>query len=108
MGFVRKLTLGTGALTGLGIGALGYLGASTTIISPLPQDDPIWRSKAYAQYNAHHNAATQDICVKRIPLSKIRPELLQREGDLALELCRGVWSGLGESHETPELRSPHH
>ena len=29
-------------------------------------------------------------------MSKIKPELLEREGDLALEFCRGVWGGLGE------------
>ncbi len=98
MGIVRKLTLCTGVLAGLGTGALGYLRTSTTIISPLPQDDPLWRSKSYAKYNTHHNAPMQDICVKRIPLDKIRPELLQHDGDLALEFCRGVWSGLGEMH----------
>lgn len=94
MGIIRKLTVGSGALTG---GVLGYLGAATTIISPLPQDDPLWRSKSYAKYNAHQNASTQDVCLKKIPLNKIRPELLQNEGDLALEFCRGVWGGLGET-----------
>jgi hypothetical protein len=93
MGLIRKLTLGTGVLTGLG---MGYLGAVTTIISPLPEDDPLWRSKSFAAYNSHRNPSTQDVCIKRIPLSKIKPELLQHEGDLALEFCRGVWGGLGE------------
>ncbi|KAL2176572.1 uncharacterized protein P884DRAFT_225468 [Thermothelomyces heterothallicus CBS 202.75] len=92
MGIIKKVTLGT---VGLGAGALGYLGLSTTIVSPLPADDPLWRSKSYAQFNTHHNASTQDVCLKRIPLSKIKPELLQRDGDLALEFCRGVWSGIG-------------
>lgn len=98
MGFVRKLTLCTGVLTGLGTGVLGYLGASTAIISPLPEDDPLWRSKSYAKYNSHRNASTQDICIKRVPLGRIKPELLQHEGDLALEFCRGVWSGLGKAN----------
>ncbi|KAK0625164.1 hypothetical protein B0T17DRAFT_590823 [Bombardia bombarda] len=92
MGLIKK-TLLTGALTGAGV--LGYIGATTTIISPLPKDDPIWSSRTYAKYNMHQNPATQDVCVKRIPLSKIRPELLQKEGDLAVEFSRGVWSGLG-------------
>lgn len=99
MGIIRKATLCT---VGLGAGAVGYLGLSTTIISPLPDDDPLWRSKSYAKFNSHRNASTQDICVKRIPLSKIKPELLQHEGDLALEFCRGVWSGIGE---TPMMRA---
>ncbi|KAK4124439.1 hypothetical protein N657DRAFT_391297 [Parathielavia appendiculata] len=95
MGIARKLTLCTGVLTGLGTGVLGYLGATTTIVSPLPEDDPLWRSKSYAAYNSHRNPSTQDICTKRISLSRIKPELLNHEGDLALEFCRGVWGGLG-------------
>ncbi|KAK4154330.1 hypothetical protein C8A00DRAFT_42917 [Chaetomidium leptoderma] len=108
MGIVRKLTLCTGVLTGLGTGVLGYVGASTTIVSPLPEDDPLWRSKSYAAYNSHRNASTQDICVKRIPLSKIKPELLQHEGDLALEFCRGVWSGLGYRFQRAYLARKYH
>ncbi|KAJ4291378.1 hypothetical protein N0V88_005971 [Collariella sp. IMI 366227] len=92
MGIIKRALLGTGVLTG---GVVGYLGAATTIISPIPKDDPLWASKSYAKYNLYQNPSTQDLCVKRIPLSKIKPELLQREGDLALEFCRGVWSGLG-------------
>ncbi|KAK3937145.1 hypothetical protein QBC46DRAFT_393370 [Diplogelasinospora grovesii] len=92
MGIIRK-TFYTTVLTGASV--FGYLGSTTTLISPLPQDDPFWRSRSFARYNVHHNACTQDICVKRIPLDKIRPELLQKEGDLVLEFCRGVWGGLG-------------
>ena len=100
MGFLRKLKVFTGIATGVGAGALGYLGASTTVISPLPHDDPLWRSSSHAKYNLHQNPSTQDICIKRIPLSKIKPELLQNEGDLALEFCRGVWGGLGETRRS--------
>jgi hypothetical protein len=106
MGLIRRLTLGTGGLTGLG---MGYLAAVTTIVSPLPEDDPLWRSKSYAAYNSHRNPSTQDVCIKRIPLSRIKPELLQREGDLALEFCRGVWGGLGEGliRGQPPCHLPH-
>lgn len=104
MGIIRK-TIYTGVLTGLGVA--GYLGASTTLARPLPRDDPLFSSKIYSQYNKHHNGSAQDVVVKRIPLSKIRPELLQNEGDLAVEFCRGVWSGLGTSlppsNQTPLL-----
>jgi hypothetical protein len=104
MGIIRK-TIYTGVLTGLGVA--GYLGASTTLARPLPRDDRLFSSKIYSQYNKHHNGSAQDVVVKRIPLSKIRPELLQNEGDLAVEFCRGVWSGLGTSlppsNQTPLL-----
>ncbi|KAH8904644.1 hypothetical protein BR93DRAFT_899831 [Coniochaeta sp. PMI_546] len=92
MGIIRK-TIYTGVLTGLGVA--GYLGAATTLVRPLPRDDPLWSSKIYAQYNKHQNGSAQDVVVKRIPLDKIRPELLEKEGDLTVEFCRGVWSGLG-------------
>jgi len=105
MGIIRKAALCT---VGLGTGALGYLGLSTTIVSPLPGDDPLWRSTSYAKFNSHRNASTQDICLKRIPLSKIRPELLQHEGDLALEFCRGVWSGLGYRFQRAYLARKYH
>lgn len=95
MGIIKK-TIYTGVLTGAGV--LGYLGLTTTITCPLPQDDPLWRSKTYAKYNQFANPSTQDIVTKTIPLSKIKPELLQREGDLVVEFSRGVWSGLGRFH----------
>ncbi|KAK3984251.1 hypothetical protein QBC44DRAFT_337336 [Cladorrhinum sp. PSN332] len=93
MGIIKK-TIYTTALTGTSL--LAYLGAATTVLSPLPDGDPLLRSKIYSKYNVHRNASTQDIAIKRIPISQIKPELLQKEGDLALEFCRGVWGGLGK------------
>ena len=61
MGIIRK-TLYTGVLTGASV--VGYLGLTTTITCPLPSDDPLWRSKAYAQFNKHRNPSTQDIVTK--------------------------------------------
>lgn len=76
---------------------VGYLEATTSMTRPLAQDDRIWSSDAFSKYNKHRNPSTQDIVIKRIPLSKICPELLWNEGDLAVEFCRGIWSGLGSS-----------
>lgn len=94
MGIIRKTALGVTVGTAA---ALGYLHVATSIIAPIPLNDAIYTSSAYKKYNPHQNPATNDICVKTIPLNRIRPELLQKEGDLALELCRGVWHGWGES-----------
>ena len=105
MGLIKK-TFYTGVL---GTSALvGYLATTTSIICPLPRNDPIWTSKVYSKYNIQKNPSTQDVCIKRIPLSKIRPELLQNEGDLAVEFCRGVWSGWGESLIFSAKLSIHH
>ncbi|KAF3763442.1 hypothetical protein M406DRAFT_261325 [Cryphonectria parasitica EP155] len=90
MGIIKR-TFYTTVLTGTAF--VGYIAGTTSIICPLPRDDPIWSSKTYARYNIYNNPTTQDVCIKRVPLDKIRPELLQKEGDLAVEFCRGVWAG---------------
>ncbi|OAQ60338.1 FAD linked oxidase [Pochonia chlamydosporia 170] len=74
-------------------GLAAYLAAKNPVISPIAASDAIWSSKLFKRYNPSANPATQDVCIKRIPLDKIRPELLKNPGDLALEYCRGVWAG---------------
>ncbi|RGP62695.1 hypothetical protein FSPOR_9082 [Fusarium sporotrichioides] len=75
--------------------AAAYLASQNPVISPLPANDPIWSSRLFRRANPNGNPATQDVVIKRIPLDNIRPELLQKNGDLALEFCRGIWSGWG-------------
>ncbi|KAK8008382.1 hypothetical protein PG991_010933 [Apiospora marii] len=84
---------GTVAGTGLGV---AYLAASTTLITPIPRDDALWQSKTLKKLNHLENPVLADICIKRIPLSKIRPELAADEAALTAEFARGVWSGWGE------------
>lgn len=76
-------------------GLVAYLATKNQIVSPLASSDPIWTSSVYAKYNPSSNPATQDVCIKRIPMNKIRPDLLEHPNKLALEYCRGVWSGFG-------------
>ncbi len=92
MGIIRNTVL-AGALTGTSL--VAYLGATTTLITPLARNDSVWTSKSFKKLNIHNNATTQDLAFKRIPLDKIKPELLQKEGALVQELCRGVWTGWG-------------
>lgn len=48
--------------------------------------------------NPNRNPATQDICVRKVPLGSIKPNLLEKadEGKLVEAFCAGVWSGIGE------------
>ncbi|OAA67807.1 hypothetical protein SPI_00002 [Niveomyces insectorum RCEF 264] len=92
MGLIRT-TIFTGLLGTSSVAA--YLAARNPVVSPLSSSDSIWTSSLYKKYNPSKNPAIQDVCIKRLPLRKIRPELLQKDGDLALEFCRGVWSGWG-------------
>jgi hypothetical protein len=62
---------------------------------PLSPSDPIFTSAAYLRNNPNRNPATQDLCVRKVPLSKIKPQLLEKEGKLTEAFCAGVWGGLG-------------
>ncbi|KAL4724325.1 hypothetical protein ACLX1H_008938 [Fusarium chlamydosporum] len=75
--------------------AAAYLASQNPVICPIPANDPIWSSRLFRRANPNGNPATQDVVIKRIPIDKIRPELLRKNGDLALEFCRGIWSGWG-------------
>ncbi|KAK8100986.1 hypothetical protein PG999_011360 [Apiospora kogelbergensis] len=83
----------TGGLASVGAG-MSYLSANTSI-EDLNKDDAWFRSKTYARYNPKANPALQDDCFKRVPLSKIRPELRNDEAALTLDFCRGIWSRWG-------------
>jgi len=84
----------TGGLASVGAG-MAYLSASTSIVD-LNTDDAWLRSKTYTRYNPKANPALQDDCIKRVPLSKIRPELRNDEAALTLDFCRGIWSRWGK------------
>ncbi|KAK7984393.1 hypothetical protein PG989_011795 [Apiospora arundinis] len=81
-----------GTAAGVGLGT-SWLVASTTLITPIPRDDPLWKSPTLKKLNHLENPVLADVCIKRIPLSKIRPELLEDETKLTTEFARGVWSG---------------
>ncbi|TVY23433.1 hypothetical protein LHYA1_G008687, partial [Lachnellula hyalina] len=68
---------------------------------PLSPADAIFTSPAYLRNNPNKNPASQDLCVRRVPLSKIKPHLLEKEaeGKLTEAFCQGLWSGLGYAYQ---------
>lgn len=66
-------------------------------VMPIPPSDYIFANTLFARYNPNNNPVTQDICVRKVPLDKIKPELLEQEGKLVEAFCAGVWGGLGET-----------
>jgi hypothetical protein len=95
MGFIRTV-LNTAILGGAGsAGAFAFWTRNSKFV-PLSPTDPIFSSAAYARNNPNRNPATQDLCVRKVPLSKIKPHLLEKEGKLVEAFCAGVWGGLGE------------
>ncbi|CZT50108.1 uncharacterized protein RSE6_11039 [Rhynchosporium secalis] len=66
---------------------------------PFNANDPILSTTAYKTNNPNRNPATQDLCVRKVPLSKIKPQLLEKDGKLVEAFCAGVWSGYGYAYQ---------
>jgi hypothetical protein len=65
------------------------------VIKDVPPTDYIFSNTLYARYNPNNAPVTQDICVRQVPLNKIKPELLEQDGKLVEAFCQGIWGGLG-------------
>ncbi|KXJ94278.1 hypothetical protein Micbo1qcDRAFT_193486 [Microdochium bolleyi] len=96
---VLRTALMTGLWTGVGsaagVGATMAYILSSSRITDLTRNDPMLWDKTYARYNPRGNPALTDVVTKRVPLSKIKPELRDNEEALTLEFCRGIWSRWG-------------
>ncbi|KAL2813557.1 hypothetical protein BJX63DRAFT_215853 [Aspergillus granulosus] len=62
---------------------------------PLAATDRIFRSKCLAEYNPNGNPTIHDLHIKRVPLERINPELLEDRKKLLERYCGGVWAGIG-------------
>lgn len=57
--------------------------------------DAIFTSSHFKKFNPNGNAPVlHDLCVRKVPLSQIKPELLEN-GKLTEVFCAGVWGGTG-------------
>ncbi|KAK5174073.1 uncharacterized protein LTR77_001153 [Saxophila tyrrhenica] len=68
-------------------------------IHPLDTSDYLMGTSLFARFNPYDNPVTRDVCIRRVPLSKIKPELLEQEGALVQSFCQGVWSGWGYAYQ---------
>ncbi|KAI9926343.1 hypothetical protein ASPWEDRAFT_45592 [Aspergillus wentii DTO 134E9] len=94
MGVIRrfiKLSTYTGVAS---VGAFFYA-TRKNVEEPLPLTDHIFSSSHFKTFNPNNNPTTHDFFVRRIPLSDIKPDLLENKGKLTEAFCAGVWSGLG-------------
>ncbi|KAH6677356.1 hypothetical protein B0J14DRAFT_476060 [Halenospora varia] len=100
MGIIRTF-VSTAILGGAGsAGAFAFWTRNSKFV-PFSATDPILSTTFYAQNNPNRNPATQDLCIRRVPLSKIKPALIEKEkeGKLVEAFCAGVWSGLGYAYQ---------
>jgi hypothetical protein len=89
--FLKVSAAGTVASVGVFFGA-----TRNDVFEPMDSTDPIFSSPFFNKYNPNRNPTLHDKCVRRIPLEKIRPSLLENKGKLVEAFCAGVWSGMGE------------
>ncbi|TVY85530.1 hypothetical protein LSUE1_G000376 [Lachnellula suecica] len=95
MGIIRTF-LSTAVLGGAGSAAGFAFWTRNAKFVPMSSTDAIFTSPAYIRNNPNKNPTTNDVCVRRVPLSKIKPQLLEKEGEgkLVEAFCAGVWGGL--------------
>lgn len=98
MGLISK-TIGLTGWTTLGATGIWIAFTRKNRIVPVPASDYIFNSTLFARYNPNNSPVTQDLCLRQVPLSQIKPELLETEGKLAEAFCAGVWSGVGYAYQ---------
>lgn len=64
-----------------------------------PSKDATFNSRSYRQLNPSGNPTFHDVCVRRIPITKLDPDLakdVERGGSKLVErFAQGVWGGFG-------------
>ena len=100
MGPIRTVLAWSGYGSLLSVGAFAWAARGSRVL-PLAQSDYLYNTTFYARYNAENNPTTADVCVRRIPLKDLKPELLEKEGKLVERFCAGVWGGLGTTLVSP-------
>ncbi|KAI9744083.1 MAG: hypothetical protein M1818_002235 [Claussenomyces sp. TS43310] len=102
MGIISKAfqaTIGGAAAT---VGTFAFYTRNAKFV-PLSPSDPIFSSKDFIRQNPNLNPCTQDLCIKRVPLSKIKPQLLEKDGKLIEKFVAGVFSGPGYAFQRAYL-----
>ncbi|KAF2226655.1 hypothetical protein BDZ85DRAFT_230194 [Elsinoe ampelina] len=98
MGIIKKAFALTGWGTLAGAGTLAWYTRKSKIM-PLPTSDYLPNTTLYSRLNVHENQTMQDICIRKVPISSIKPEYLEPNGKLAEKFCAGVWSTWGYAYQ---------
>ncbi|KAL1305540.1 hypothetical protein AAFC00_007150 [Neodothiora populina] len=98
MGVIRTFLALTGYSTVGAAGTWAFLTRGSKFV-PVSANDSLLGSTWFARFNPDNNPPLFDVCVKKVPLSKIKPEYLENEGKLAEKFCAGVWGGWGYAYQ---------
>ncbi len=91
--YTRLTSIAVGGLL-VDYGLLAYIVRNDEIVD-VSAHDPIFKSAAYQKFNPNRNVATQDEVIKRIPLSALKPEVLEQKERIADKFAGGVFGGTG-------------
>ncbi|KAJ7619511.1 hypothetical protein FB45DRAFT_799963 [Roridomyces roridus] len=92
----RKFIVYTTGAGAVGFGGFLFLTRKSQFVPYDLDADPLFNSDLFKKFNPNANfPALHDLCVRRVPLSKIRPELLKEEGKLVEAFCGGIYGGIG-------------
>lgn len=95
MGLISRVLKVTAAGTVASVGV--FFGATRNdVFEPMDANDPIFSSPFFQKFNPERNPTLHDLCVRRVPLDKIQPALLEKKGKLVEAFCAGVWGGMGK------------
>lgn len=64
-------------------------------VSPLAEE--LFKNDLYKRLNPERNEPMYDVCVRRVRLDKIRPELVADTDKLVTTFCAGIYGGNGLS-----------
>lgn len=96
MPIIRRLAAlaGYGTLAGTG----GWLWFTRKCaFGPMDPNDYLFQSTIMARLNPDGHPGMSDQCIREVPLSKIKPELLKENGKLIEQFTASVWGGIGEA-----------
>ncbi|PLB40325.1 uncharacterized protein BDW47DRAFT_101792 [Aspergillus candidus] len=102
MGFITRTVKVTTLGAATAAGAFAWATRNDKLV-PMTPADRIFSSPAYRNLNPSNNPTTHDYYVRRVPLTDIKPSLLENKGKLTEAFCAGVWSGWGYAFQRAYL-----
>ncbi|THX61105.1 hypothetical protein D6D06_00857 [Aureobasidium pullulans] len=102
MGVIKTLSKLTAYGTVAGAGGWALYTRKSSFV-PMSSNDYIYNTTFFARNNPDQNPTMSDLCVRKVPLSQIKPEYLEKEGKLVEKFCAGVWGGLGYAYQRQYL-----
>ena len=96
MGLISKALKASVVGAAAAAGAFAFWTRDSQVVL-FPASDPILSSSSFRKYNPNTNPAVKDLCIRKVPLSKIKPELLEKDGKLVDAFTAGIWGGPGIS-----------